>query len=138
MLRHVVDRGLLNVYYQPKIDLRSRRICGVEALVRCDSMPAEISPENFIRLAEDYGLIGEVSEQVLRHAIADLRSWDETVGSRELRLSVNISSVQLRQAGLAAMIRAWLEQTGFEARRLELELTESAAMLAGRSAAGRT
>ena len=134
-LRHVVDRGLLHVYYQPKVDLHSRRICGVEALVRCGSMPEEVSTENFIRLAEDYGLIGEVSEQVLRHAIGDLRLWDEEVGTHELRLSVNISSVQLRQAGLATMIQDLLEETGFEARRLELELTESAAMLAGRSAA---
>jgi diguanylate cyclase (GGDEF)-like protein len=134
-LRHVVDRGLLNVYYQPKIDLRSRRICGVEALVRCGSMPGEFSTENFIRLAEDYGLIGAVSEQVLHDAIRDLQAWDEETGSRDLRLSVNISSVQLRQAGLAAMIQELLDQTGFEARRLELELTESAAMLAGRSAA---
>jgi diguanylate cyclase (GGDEF)-like protein len=134
-LRHVVDRGLLNVYYQPKFDLRAQRICGVEALVRCGSMPEEVSTENFIRLAEDYGLIGAVSEQVLHDAIRDLRMWDEEIGSRELRLSVNISSVQLRQAGLAAMIQELLHQTGFEPHRLELELTESAAMLAGRSAA---
>jgi diguanylate cyclase (GGDEF)-like protein len=134
-LRHVVDRGLIEVYYQQKIDLRTKRICGVEALVRCGSMPEEVSIENFIRLAEDYGLIGAVSEQVLHDAIRDLRMWDEEVGATGLRLSVNISSVQLRQAGLATMIQELLDKTGFEARRLELELTESAAMLAGRSAA---
>ena len=134
-LRQVVDRGLLSVYYQPKVDLVSNRICGVEALVRCGSMPEHVTTENFIRLAEDYGLISAVSEQVIRDGIRDLRAWDAEVGSSELRLSVNISSVQLRHAGLVAMIERLLEDTGFEAHRLELELTESAAMLAGRSAA---
>jgi diguanylate cyclase (GGDEF)-like protein len=134
-LRHVVDRGLLDVYYQPKIDLRTKRLCGVEALVRCGSMPEEVSTENFIRLAEDYGLIGAVSQQVLSEAIRDLLAWDKESGSSNLRLSVNISSVQLRQAGLASMIQALLDETALEPHRLELELTESAAMLAGRSAA---
>jgi diguanylate cyclase (GGDEF)-like protein len=134
-LRQIVDQGLISVYYQPKIDLQSNRICGVEALVRCESMPGHISTENFVRLAEDYGLIGAVSEQVIRTAVGDLRAWDEDPGARDLRLSVNISSVQLRHAGLAALIARLLDETGFEPQRLELELTESAAMLAGRSAA---
>ena len=136
VLRHVIEQGNLAVHYQPKIDLRSRQIIGVEALVRWnDPQYGPMTTEDLVRLAEDSGLICSMSEFVIRTAMRDLVRWTAGPGGRDLSLAVNISGVQLRQDGLAPMLDRLIDETGFRRDRLEVEITETATMLAGPMAA---
>jgi len=134
-LRRALDREELRVSYQPLVDLRTMAVTGVEALVRWRHPSGDMVPaEDLIRLAEDSGLIIQVSEYVLRMAMRDLLAWGAETGRDELYMAVNISSVQLREEGLAPMIDRLAATVGFDPRRLTLEVTESAAMRVGTAA----
>jgi diguanylate cyclase (GGDEF)-like protein len=135
-LRQAIAQQQLSVHYQPQIDLDRNRISGVEALVRwTHPIHGTMSTEDLVRVAEDSGLIGPISEFVLRTAMRDVGRWAADGLAPGLRLAVNISSVQLRQDVLVPMLDRLIETTGFAPTDLELEITETATMHAGRTAA---
>ena len=127
-LRGAIERGELVLHYQPQIDLRSGAVIGVEALVRwLDPERGLIPPGDFIAVAEERGLIGQIGAWVLREACRQNRAWQDA-GLPKLPIAVNISASQFRQDNLVEHIRAVLRETGLEAAYLELEVTESAVM----------
>ncbi|MBI3574187.1 MAG: EAL domain-containing protein [Gammaproteobacteria bacterium] len=123
-LRRVLERSELCLYYQPQVGLASGAITGVEALIRWQH-PAHgmISPEKFIPLAEQTGLVLPIGEWVLRQACAQARAWQ--AAGWPLRMSINLSARQFRLPGLDGLIRGILEETGLDPGRLDIELTES-------------
>jgi EAL domain-containing protein (putative c-di-GMP-specific phosphodiesterase class I) len=129
-LRSAVKRGEFDVYYQPIIDLRLLRVAGLEALVRWVH-PGEgpISPEHFIEVAEESGLIVPIGGFVLRHVMQDLSGW-RAAGLPLVPVSLNISPVQLKQGDLANVISKLLSANGFGPEAIELELTERAMFVA--------
>jgi diguanylate cyclase (GGDEF)-like protein/PAS domain S-box-containing protein len=127
-LRRALDRDQFALMYQPRVDLRSRRIIGVEALLRWQLPDHEaIPPGRFIPVAEEIGLIVPIGKWVLRTACAQAKAWQE-LGLPPLSMSVNVSARQFRQDNLVATIAEALRETGLDARHLEIELTESTVM----------
>jgi diguanylate cyclase (GGDEF)-like protein/PAS domain S-box-containing protein len=135
LLRRVVERQELALVYQPRYSLHEGRVVGAEALLRWNSPEfGAIPPDQFIPLAEDTGLILEIGEWVLEEACTTLRHWREA-GLDGMRMSVNVSAIQLLRGDLAATLARILAETGVASGQLELELTESAIMAnVGRSA----
>jgi EAL domain-containing protein (putative c-di-GMP-specific phosphodiesterase class I) len=126
--RRALERGELDVVYQPKLALADDRIVGAEALLRWHSRElGEVPPAVFVPLAEETGLIVEIGEFVLRRACADLAIW-RRAGLRELTMAVNLSMAQLQRSELPASLRAVLGEHAIPAGHLELELTESMLM----------
>lgn len=131
-LEQEIRNGLENdeflVYYQPKVNLQSGDISGMEALVRWRRPDGTvISPDDFIPLAEETGLIRQIGERVLFEACCYAKElYDQ--GYPDLILSVNLSARQLDQENLLAMIRSTLEVVGLKPEGICLELTESALM----------
>ncbi len=120
-LRRAVDEQQFEVYYQPQFDLRLDRISGFEALVRWNHPVRGLVPPNaFIPLAEEIGLIREIGAWVLRSACVEATRWPDP-----LRVAVNVSPVQLRQAEFRSIVADALSTSGLAAARLELEITES-------------
>ncbi|MCR4304672.1 MAG: GGDEF domain-containing phosphodiesterase, partial [Gallionella sp.] len=124
-LRRALERREFLLHYQPKVDLASGRVTGMEALLRWQH-PKQglISPLNFIPLLEETGLIVPVGEWVLRSACAQNKSWQDA-GLAALRVAVNLSARQFQQPGLVEMVGNVLAETGLDPGYLELELTES-------------
>ncbi|WP_246359863.1 putative bifunctional diguanylate cyclase/phosphodiesterase [Stakelama sediminis] len=121
-LRSAIPRGEIVPYFEQQVDLESGRLEGFEVLARWDHPTRGlILPEVFIPIAEETGLIADLSLSLMRQAFTVARDWDDS-----LRLAVNISPWQLRDAWLAQKIIKLLTETGFPARRLEIEITESA------------
>ena len=124
-LRVAVDRGELFLVYQPQVNIRTGTITGLEALLRWQHPQLGlVSPNKFIGVAESSGLIVPIGEWVLRTACAQAKEW-QSAGLPAVPVAVNVSAVQFRQQGFAELIRNVLEETGLEAKYLELELTES-------------
>ena len=124
-LRQVVSEKSLQVYYQPRCDVSTLEIIGIEALVRWnDPEEGQISPAEFIPLAEECGLIGAIDEWVLQVACRDVLQWYQG-REPELRLAVNFSPTQFARKDLHSAVSQILEQTGFPGSMLELEITES-------------
>ncbi|MDQ3246171.1 MAG: EAL domain-containing protein [Pseudomonadota bacterium] len=108
-------------YFEPQVDLRTGRIVGFEVLARWKHpLSGIIGPDVFIPVAEEIGLIGRLSEQVIRAALTDAAKWDPSI-----HISVNISPHQLSDGWLAERIVRLLTETGFPADRLVIEITES-------------
>lgn len=127
-LRAAIERDELRLYYQPRVDLRTGRVSGLEVLTRWDSPEfGKVPPSRFIPLAEDVGLIGPLGEWVLREACRQAIAWDVD-GLPHARISVNLSPRQFRDEQLARQIAAVLKETGLPPARLELEITESTMM----------
>jgi diguanylate cyclase (GGDEF)-like protein len=126
-LRKALERQEFFLHYQPKIDVVSGRIAGVEALIRWRHENGEvISPNDFIPLAEDTGLIVEIGEWVLQQACTDVKKlWDK---GHPISVSVNISPRQFRQENLPGKVAQVLEKTGLPAEALLLEITEGTVM----------
>jgi diguanylate cyclase (GGDEF)-like protein/PAS domain S-box-containing protein len=124
-LRHALERGEFHLHYQPKADIRTGDIIGFEALLRW-RRPGNTSPgpDQFIPILEETGLIVEVGEWVLREACMQMVQWRRQ-GMGDLTLAVNLSARQFRQLDIVERVASVLMDTGFEARHLELELTES-------------
>lgn len=120
-LRQALATGAgLEVHYQPIVGMESGKVEGFEALARWQHPTRGlIMPEDFIPIAEASGLIVKLGEWVLAHACADAVLWDPP-----LRLSVNVSPVQFAYGDLAAMVEQVVADSGLEASRLELEITE--------------
>lgn len=128
-LRKAIDEEEFVLYYQPKIRLPDEAVVGAEALIRW--MHPElgmISPDKFIPLAEESGLILPLGEWVIRRACRQLQEWRES-GHPPIKLSVNLSGRQFMQADLVEMVGRVLDETGVDPEYLELELTESMLML---------
>ncbi|MBV9493231.1 MAG: EAL domain-containing protein [Acidobacteria bacterium] len=128
MLRKAVAQKELIVHYQPLVDLHSRHIIGVEALVRWDHPQLGLlSPAHFISVAEISGLIIPIGNWVLRTACRQLRIWQKRI-DYDLTLSVNLSARQFQQPDLVEQIRSAVNDSGIHPSSLELEITESNAM----------
>lgn len=136
-LRGALERGELEVHYQPQVDLtRNGAICGFEALARWrHPQRGMVPPSVFIPLAEETGLIGPIGDFVLRESCCQAKRWVENFDA-DLMIAVNLSARQFNQPDLPRRIAQILHETGLPARNLELELTESLVMKdAARSAA---
>ncbi len=127
-LRRAIEKGGLHLAYQPRVDARTNRVLGFEALVRWDH-PSEgsIPPSRFIPVAEDSGLIVPLGRWVLEEACAALRRFHDH-GFEAMSLSVNLSVRQMHDAALLNRVRAALDRVGLVRPRLELEVTESGLM----------
>jgi diguanylate cyclase (GGDEF)-like protein len=127
-LRRALEQHEFELHYQPKIDLKSGAITGVEALIRWRHPERGlIPPAEFIPIAESCGLIVPIGRWVLREACMQAREW-QGAGLPEIPVAVNISSVEFRDKNFLENLRATLNETGLEPRHLELELTESVLM----------
>ncbi len=123
-LRKGLEREEFGLLYQPLIAAGSGRIVAVEALLRWHRPDGrEIGPATFVPIAEQSGLINPIGVWVLEQAMRDAAKWDE------ITLSVNISAAQLRNPEFPVKLGELLEQTGFPAQRLELEITETCLVL---------
>ncbi|GAA5266522.1 hypothetical protein ACOSOMT5_P2950 [Acidiphilium sp. MT5] len=124
-LRAAITKNEFVLHYQPMIDLRSRSVVGVEALLRWRRPGHELlRPSSFLNLAEETGLIVPINEWVLRSACNQLAAW-RAVGSYDLRMSVNVSPVQFRRKTVCAAVAAALADAGIPPALLDIELTES-------------
>ncbi len=128
-IRDGLDRGEFAVYYQPKIDLLTGTILGFEALVRwLHPEKGMISPSVFIPVAEESGLVIPLGTFVLRTACIQLKRWHD-MGHLHLHMAVNMASQQLRDDAIVQVVEEILAETRLFPDRLELEITESSAMV---------
>lgn len=128
-LRTALGAGQLVIYYQPRLDLRDASLAGVEALVRWRHPERGLlSPDSFVPLAEETGLIGALGQEVLERALEQLRLWQES-GFVVPRVAVNLSPLELRGGGLVDRVKTALNHARLPAERLELEVTETAALV---------
>lgn len=127
-LRLALAQNEFRLVFQPRLNLRSGAIVGVEALLRWRSAElGEVGPAQFIPLAEESGLILPIGEWVLRQACRTLRQWQDE-GLDDLACSINVSVLQVLHAPLAEQLTAILAETDIAPGRIELELTESMVM----------
>jgi diguanylate cyclase (GGDEF)-like protein len=128
-LRQALARGELRLVYQPILALDDRRISEVEALLRWNHPTRGlISPDVFIPLAEETGLIVPIGQWVLEESCRQVRIWQAELGSPRLVMSVNLSGRPFQHAGLVEDVGATLRRTGVDPYSLKLEITESAVM----------
>ncbi|HCB14552.1 MAG TPA: PAS domain S-box protein, partial [Gammaproteobacteria bacterium] len=127
-LRYALERGEFELYYQPKVETRSKRICGAEALLRWNHpQKGRVSPGQFIPLCEEVGLIIPISEWIIHTACMQAKHWQDR-GFLSLTVAVNLSPLQFRQPDLIQKVKNILDEIGMTANRLEFEITESTAM----------
>jgi diguanylate cyclase (GGDEF)-like protein/PAS domain S-box-containing protein len=120
-LRDAIAEERFELHYQPVVDVATRQICGVEALVRWRHPDKGlVGPDQFIPLAESTGLIAPIGEWILQRACADAAKWPA-----HIRLAINISAVQFKKGNLFEIILCALVESGLEPERLELEITET-------------
>ena len=126
-LRQALSRNEFRLVYQPQYDLASGRISSLEALIRWEHpVRGNVSPMDFIPLAEGNGLIVPIGEWVLRTACTDAAQWQQL--GHHLRVAVNLSPMQFKHPNLVGSVLDILEQTGLAPELLELEITEGAVM----------
>lgn len=127
-LHHALERKELFLHFQPQVDLSSRRVIGMEALMRWRNPDRGlVSPAQFIPLAEETGLIVPIGEWGLRTACIQNKAW-QAAGFSPIRVAVNLSARQFQQEKLIEMVERVLRETGLDPNCLELELTESMVM----------
>jgi len=127
-LRQALDNGEFKIHYQPRVDLRTMEIAGMEALLRWNHPElGAVSPASFVPLAEEAGLIEQIGAWVLREATRQAKTWSE-LHKRPFRVSVNVSARQLQSRRLLETVEDALRASGLDADQLELELTETALM----------
>ena len=128
-LRKGLELGEFRTHYQPIISLQTGRITGFEALTRWQRPEGLLSPGEFIAVAHETGLILPMNRLLLREACEQLRSWHSQFPAEpSLTMSVNITSKEFAHPNLAKGIGQTLEQTGLDAKNLQLEITETIAM----------
>ena len=126
-LRQAIDRGELWVAYQPIVRVAGEEICGFEALVRWNHpVRGPISPDKFIPLAEECGLIAGIGKWVLKNALLEAANWPDHV-----RVAVNLSPIQFNDPGIVNLVAQLLKETGVRSERLELEITEGVFLAEG-------
>ncbi|MBD2252310.1 EAL domain-containing protein [Nostoc parmelioides] len=127
-LRYALEKQELKVYYQPRVNILTGQITGMEALLRWQHPEMGIvAPSIFIPIAEETGLIIPIGEWVLRTACMQNRAWQKA-GLYPLQMAVNLSPKQFRQPNLLELVSTILAETGLEPEFLELEITESTAI----------
>jgi diguanylate cyclase (GGDEF)-like protein len=120
-MRTSLAQGGFELYYQPLINLQTKRVTAFEALMRWHhSERGAVPPAEFIPVAEDMGLIVQLGEWALRHACAEAAEWPD-----DIRVSVNLSPLQFAKGNLVSTVVSALASSGLAAARLELEITES-------------
>ena len=120
-LRRAIGKGEFVPFYQKQVDLETGELSGFEMLARWQSpVLGQVSPEIFVPVAEDLGLIAPISEELIARALSDARNWDP-----RLTLSVNISPLQLRDPWFAQKLLKMLVEANFPPSRLDIEITES-------------
>jgi EAL domain-containing protein (putative c-di-GMP-specific phosphodiesterase class I) len=124
-LRRAVEKGELELFYQPQVDLATGNICGAESLLRWrDPELGAISPEVFVPIAEEYGLIVPISEWVIVQACRQASKWQATCPN-PITMSINVSAVHFNGQELESLVSRTLKQTGLDPASIELELTET-------------
>ena len=125
-LRKAIDSHEIHLAYQPQFSLCNGELIGFEALARWDDAElGPVPPDLFIPIAEECGLISDLGEHMLRLACTEAKHWVNLADpKRDIRLSVNLSPLQLSRSDIVSVISGILEETGFPANRLELEITE--------------
>jgi diguanylate cyclase (GGDEF)-like protein len=124
LLRRAFERGELCLYYQPIVDMGSRKIVGAEALLRWNSPElGEVPPAEFIPVAEETGFMVDIGRWVLQEACRQLREWQDA-GLPPLRMATNVSMCELTRGNLPQVVEEALRAAGVEASQLELELSE--------------
>ncbi|MDH4569283.1 EAL domain-containing protein [Pseudomonas sp. BN414] len=127
-LREALNRGEMHLVYQPQVDYRDHRVVGVEALLRWQHpQHGFVPPDLFIPLAEQNGSIIPIGEWVLDQACRQLREWHDQ-GFSELRMAINLSTVQLHHAELPRVVNNLLQVYRLPQRSLEMEVTETGLM----------
>ena len=127
-LRHALDNGEFELYYQPKVDLASGRVSGAEALIRWNSPDrGQVAPDIFIPLAEETGLIVGIGDWVLEQACRQLAEWNRR-GVAPVKVAVNVSARQFLDPAFAEKVSALLARYDLDPSLLEVELTESTVM----------
>jgi diguanylate cyclase (GGDEF)-like protein/PAS domain S-box-containing protein len=127
-LRHALEREEFLLHYQPKVNLDTGKITGIEALIRWQQPDRGlVPPAQFVPIAEDCGLILPIGRWVLREACRQARAWQDA-GLPPTPIAVNVSAVEFRDKGFVESVRTILSETGLEARYLGLELTEGVLM----------
>lgn len=126
-LAHAIEKGQLELHYQPLISIDTGSLCGFEALLRWNHpVQGRISPMDFIPIAEESGLIVPIGLWVIDAACQEAAKWDQN-----LRIAVNLSPLQFREASLVNDIKSALERNNLSPERLELEITETVMMQHG-------
>ncbi|MFK7903381.1 MAG: putative bifunctional diguanylate cyclase/phosphodiesterase [Nitratireductor sp.] len=121
-LRKSIDAGELTVFYQPLVDIKRNEVACCEALLRWSHpVKGNIPPSIFIPIAEEIGLISRIGKFVLDEATKECTRWPENV-----RVAVNVSSIQFKQTDVCAIVNSALKESGLEPSRLEVEVTETA------------
>ncbi len=124
-LRRALSEGQFRLHYQPKVDARTRRIVGAEALIRWRHPErGDVSPALFIPIAERAGLVGAIGDWALVHACRQMRQWRD-LGLDFGCVSVNLSPAQFHDAGLTVKVETALADSGLRPADLELEITET-------------
>jgi len=127
-LRQAIENDELYMKYQPKCDIKTKKMVGVEALVRWNHpVKGEMSPDYFIPIAETAGLMVKLGKWVLRAACKEMKQLEKQ-GMQDIELAVNLSTRQFRDPYLIETIQNVLNETGFKAVNLELEITETTLM----------
>jgi diguanylate cyclase (GGDEF)-like protein/PAS domain S-box-containing protein len=124
-LRNALPNGELELYFQPIIDLENEHLCKAEALLRwCHPVRGMISPDEFIPVAEEIGLIVEIGDWVLREAIATAMGWPEVAG-KKVHISINKSPRQFASQDCVDRWLSYMQEAGLEPSRMVFEITES-------------
>ncbi|MFZ2168307.1 MAG: EAL domain-containing protein [Methylococcaceae bacterium] len=127
-LRHAIERDQLILYYQPKVNMREKRVIGCEALIRWQHPEyGLVMPSQFIPIAEDSGLIIDISNWVLEAACKQMHLWQQQ-GFKSLIIAINVSANQFRQRGFIRQVDNTLTTQDLDPQYLRLELTESILM----------
>lgn len=131
-LRHAMERDELDVLFQPIVWLETGAPAGFEALIRWHHPTrGPVSPDRFIRIAEENGLIVQIGEWVMRRALGELRQWRDEFPHLDLSVNVNVSKTQLMRSDMLQTAQALLDEFGLEPSNLKLEVTETTIMDGG-------
>jgi diguanylate cyclase (GGDEF)-like protein/PAS domain S-box-containing protein len=127
-LLHALERREFVLFYQPKVDLKTKKIIGAEALIRWKHRKHGIvPPDEFIPVAEETGLISEIGHWVIKEACSTVKRWHD-MGQQDFHVAVNLSAQQFLSGDVVTQVQEAVQQKGILARALELELTESIIM----------
>lgn len=127
-LRKALERNEFQLHYQPQVDLTDNRVVAMEALIRWNHPErGRIPPDRFISIAEECRLIIPIGRWVLQEACRQAKLWQDQ-GLEPIRVAVNVSAVQFTETDFAETVRQVLQETGLEARWLEVEITETVVM----------
>jgi EAL domain-containing protein (putative c-di-GMP-specific phosphodiesterase class I) len=128
LLQTALQKNEFSLHYQPQFDLSTGKISGIEALLRWNNSElGPVTPDEFIPVAEEIGVILPIGEWVLRSACRQARTWQDN-GLPEVRIGVNVSCLQFTQPNFVALVADVLKEAGLQPRTLELEITESLLM----------